>query len=96
MQICTKFTNFGNLYFCILQYFATKFFKKLDKISCIYNPDYAFKTTFISDDSTGVHSLYRTFRGREVMFHVSTMLPWTSNNRQQVLRPLPFLERGVR
>ena len=43
-------------------------------------------TPFISDDSTGVYSLYRTFRGREVMFHVSTMLPWTSNNRQQVFR----------
>lgn len=38
------------------------------------------------NDSTGVYSLYRKFCGREVMFHVSTMLPWTPNNRQQLLR----------
>ncbi|KAI1229607.1 Signal-induced proliferation-associated 1-like protein 3, partial [Lamprotornis superbus] len=39
-------------------------------------------------DSTGTHSLYTTYQDYEIMFHVSTMLPYTPNNRQQV-RPEP-------
>lgn len=35
-------------------------------------------------DSTGTHSLYTTYQGYEVMFHVSTMLPYMPNNPQQV------------
>ncbi|CAG05194.1 unnamed protein product, partial [Tetraodon nigroviridis] len=34
-------------------------------------------------DSTGTHSLYTTYKDYELMFHVSTMLPYTPNNRQQ-------------
>ncbi|XP_034148474.1 signal-induced proliferation-associated 1-like protein 3 isoform X1 [Esox lucius] len=37
-------------------------------------------------DSTGSHSLYTTYQGYEVMFHVSTMLPYMPNNPQQLLR----------
>uniref|UniRef100_A0A8C9YX55 Signal induced proliferation associated 1 like 2 n=1 Tax=Sander lucioperca TaxID=283035 RepID=A0A8C9YX55_SANLU len=37
-------------------------------------------------DSTGTHSLYTTYKDYELMFHVSTMLPHTPNNRQQLLR----------
>lgn len=37
-------------------------------------------------DSTGTHSVYATYQDCEVMFHVSTMLPFTPNNRQQLLR----------
>ncbi|XP_060614311.2 signal-induced proliferation-associated protein 1 [Anolis sagrei] len=37
-------------------------------------------------DSTGSHSLYTTYQDYEIMFHVSTMLPYTPNNRQQLLR----------
>ncbi|XP_045488603.1 signal-induced proliferation-associated 1-like protein 2 [Pieris rapae] len=37
-------------------------------------------------DSTGLYSVYTTYQGCEIMFHVSTMLPYTSNNRQQLLR----------
>lgn len=37
-------------------------------------------------DSTGTHSVYATYTNCEVMFHVSTMLPFTPNNRQQLLR----------
>ncbi|XP_078097923.1 signal-induced proliferation-associated 1-like protein 3 [Mustelus asterias] len=36
--------------------------------------------------STGTHSLYTTYQDYEIMFHVSTMLPYTPNNRQQLLR----------
>ncbi|CAO1370051.1 unnamed protein product [Diamesa tonsa] len=37
-------------------------------------------------DSTGTHSVYATYQDCEVMFHVSTMLPFTPNNHQQLLR----------
>ncbi|XP_043107963.1 signal-induced proliferation-associated 1-like protein 2 [Puntigrus tetrazona] len=37
-------------------------------------------------DSTGTHSLYTAYKDFELMFHVSTMLPYTPNNRQQLLR----------
>jgi signal-induced proliferation-associated 1 like protein 1 len=37
-------------------------------------------------DSTGTHSVYATYQDCEIMFHVSTMLPFTPNNRQQLLR----------
>lgn len=37
-------------------------------------------------DSTGTHSVYTTFQDCEIMFHVSSMLPFTPNNRQQLLR----------
>jgi len=38
------------------------------------------------NDSTGSYSLYSKFQNREIMFHVSTLLPWTPNNKQQLLR----------
>ncbi|XP_061072885.1 signal-induced proliferation-associated 1-like protein 3 [Conger conger] len=37
-------------------------------------------------DSTGTHSLYTTYQNYEVMFHVSTMLPYMPSNPQQLLR----------
>ncbi|XP_005093746.1 signal-induced proliferation-associated 1-like protein 1 [Aplysia californica] len=37
-------------------------------------------------DTTGTHSYYTTFNNNEIMFHVSTMLPYTPNNKQQLLR----------
>ncbi|XP_071832960.1 uncharacterized protein [Apostichopus japonicus] len=37
-------------------------------------------------DSTGPHSIYAVYQGNEIMFHVSTMLPYTPNNRQQLPR----------
>ncbi|XP_068934622.1 signal-induced proliferation-associated 1-like protein 3 [Petaurus breviceps papuanus] len=40
----------------------------------------------VKTDSTGTHSLYTTYQEYELMFHVSTMLPYTPNNRQQLLR----------
>lgn len=38
--------------------------------------------------STGTHSLYTTYQDHEIMFHVSTMLPYTPNNQQQVCEGL--------
>ncbi|KAM4722367.1 signal-induced proliferation-associated protein 1 [Rhinophrynus dorsalis] len=37
-------------------------------------------------DSTGTHSLYTRYQDYEIMFHVSTMLPYTASNIQQLLR----------
>ncbi|KRT83628.1 hypothetical protein AMK59_3825, partial [Oryctes borbonicus] len=37
-------------------------------------------------DSTGIYSIYSQYQECEIMFHVSTMLPFTPNNRQQLLR----------
>eukprot|EP01104_Vermistella_antarctica_P010197 TRINITY_DN269_c0_g1_i1.p1 TRINITY_DN269_c0_g1~~TRINITY_DN269_c0_g1_i1.p1 ORF type:complete len:902 (+),score=224.96 TRINITY_DN269_c0_g1_i1:1435-4140(+) len=37
-------------------------------------------------DSTGIRSLYATHQGLEIMFHVSTMLPYTPGCEQQVSR----------
>lgn len=37
-------------------------------------------------DSTGTHSIYTTFNNYEIMFHVSTLLPFTPSNKQQLLR----------
>ena len=35
-------------------------------------------------DQTGSHSVYTTFEEHEIMFHVSTMLPHSKEDRQQV------------
>ncbi|XP_076314226.1 signal-induced proliferation-associated 1-like protein 1 isoform X2 [Tachypleus tridentatus] len=37
-------------------------------------------------DASGLYSIYSSYQNREIMFHVSTMLPYTPNNKQQVLR----------
>ena len=33
---------------------------------------------------TGLESLYSQYHGRNIMFHVSTMLPYTEGDNQQV------------
>ncbi|XP_051022188.1 GTPase-activating Rap/Ran-GAP domain-like protein 3 isoform X2 [Acomys russatus] len=38
------------------------------------------------NNTTGIHSVYTVYQGHEVMFHVSTMLPYSKENRQQVER----------
>ena len=37
-----------------------------------------------ADDTTGLHSVYTVYQGHEIMFHVSTMLPYSKENKQQV------------
>ncbi|XP_069798841.1 GTPase-activating Rap/Ran-GAP domain-like protein 3 [Dendropsophus ebraccatus] len=41
---------------------------------------------FSNDDTTGTHSVYTVYQGHEIMFHVSTMLPYSRENKQQVER----------
>uniref|UniRef100_A0A803SUM1 GTPase activating Rap/RanGAP domain like 3 n=1 Tax=Anolis carolinensis TaxID=28377 RepID=A0A803SUM1_ANOCA len=38
------------------------------------------------NDTTGLHSMYTVYQGHEIMFHVSTMLPYSKENKQQVER----------
>ncbi|CAH8494706.1 unnamed protein product [Dicrocoelium dendriticum] len=37
-------------------------------------------------DTTGSYSVYTVYEGHEIMFHVSTMLPFSSEHRQQIER----------
>ncbi|CAJ0568484.1 unnamed protein product, partial [Mesorhabditis spiculigera] len=37
-------------------------------------------------DTTGTHSVYAEYESHELMFHVSTLLPYTPSNRQQLAR----------
>ncbi|KAF3849304.1 hypothetical protein F7725_015801 [Dissostichus mawsoni] len=39
-----------------------------------------------ADDTTGMNSIYTVYQGHELMFHVSTMLPYSKENKQQVER----------
>ncbi|XP_050570480.1 GTPase-activating Rap/Ran-GAP domain-like protein 3 isoform X32 [Cygnus atratus] len=38
------------------------------------------------NDTTGTCSIYTVYQGHEIMFHVSTMLPYSRENKQQVER----------
>nr|XP_033818039.1 GTPase-activating Rap/Ran-GAP domain-like protein 3 isoform X2 [Geotrypetes seraphini] len=38
------------------------------------------------NETTGIHSVYTVYQGHEIMFHVSTMLPYSKENKQQVER----------
>uniref|UniRef100_A0A8D0HJC1 GTPase-activating Rap/Ran-GAP domain-like protein 3 n=1 Tax=Sphenodon punctatus TaxID=8508 RepID=A0A8D0HJC1_SPHPU len=38
------------------------------------------------NDTTGLCSVYTLYQGHEIMFHVSTMLPYSKENKQQVER----------
>ncbi|XP_013862053.1 GTPase-activating Rap/Ran-GAP domain-like protein 3 isoform X5 [Austrofundulus limnaeus] len=38
------------------------------------------------NDTTGIESIYTVYQGHELMFHVSTMLPYSKDNKQQVER----------
>nr|XP_032638179.1 GTPase-activating Rap/Ran-GAP domain-like protein 3 [Chelonoidis abingdonii] len=38
------------------------------------------------NDTTGIYSIYTVYQGHEIMFHVSTMLPYSKENKQQVER----------
>lgn len=44
----------------------------------------------LADDTTGIFSIYTVFQGHEIMFHVSTMLPYSRENKQQVRGSLFF------
>ncbi|XP_063235164.1 GTPase-activating Rap/Ran-GAP domain-like protein 3 isoform X1 [Bacillus rossius redtenbacheri] len=40
----------------------------------------------VKGDMTGKYSIYTIYEGHEIMFHVSTLLPYSKDNRQQVER----------
>uniref|UniRef100_A0A0N5D913 Rap-GAP domain-containing protein n=1 Tax=Thelazia callipaeda TaxID=103827 RepID=A0A0N5D913_THECL len=40
----------------------------------------------VRGDTTGTHSIYAEYQAHEIMFHVSTLLPFTPSNKQQLAR----------
>lgn len=40
----------------------------------------------IQNGHTGDTAVYEVYKGREIMFHVSTLLPYTDNDPQQLQR----------
>ncbi|XP_071495920.1 GTPase-activating Rap/Ran-GAP domain-like protein 3 isoform X1 [Diadema antillarum] len=40
----------------------------------------------VKNNTTGTESVYTMYEGHEIMFHVSTLLPYSKDNRQQVER----------
>ncbi len=44
-----------------------------------------------SADTTGTESVYTVYEGHEIMFHISTMLPYSQDNKQQVSTFLTIL-----
>lgn len=59
-----------------------------DLMGCIYISVASNENTlllpFPADDTTGIKSIYTVYQGHELMFHVSTMLPYSKENKQQV------------
>ncbi|EAL71593.1 hypothetical protein DDB_G0271806 [Dictyostelium discoideum AX4] len=56
-----------------------------DKIELVGWPHYSAGLD-VKFNSTGTHSLYTDYHGNEVMFHVSTMLPFSTTDYQQIER----------
>jgi len=46
----------------------------------------------VSHGQTGSQSVYTVFRGQELMFHISTKLPFTEGDMQQVLLIIIMIE----
>ncbi|MCP9256952.1 hypothetical protein DINM_000134 [Dirofilaria immitis] len=40
----------------------------------------------VRGDTTGTHSIYVKYQAHEIMFHISTLLPFTPSNKQQLAR----------
>lgn len=73
-----------NIYSFCMPICLLKFPEKPTKSSCseFHTTNYAF--SFLLDDTTGINSIYTVYQGHELMFHVSTMLPYSKENKQQV------------
>lgn len=59
------------------------FFSKIPKFSICFHL-FLSHVTAPADDTTGIKSIYTVYQGHELMFHVSTMLPYSKENKQQV------------
>lgn len=46
--------------------------------------DFFLSFTLSAGDMTGKYSVYTLYEGHEIMFHVSTLLPFSRDNKQQV------------
>lgn len=63
-------------------------------MSILYLPTlydtYTVCLLLLAGDMTGRYSVYTIYEGHEIMFHVSTLLPYSKENRQQVSPPFVF------
>ncbi|KAJ8877990.1 hypothetical protein PR048_022453 [Dryococelus australis] len=50
----------------------------------------------VKGDMTGKYSIYTIYEGHEIMFHVSTLLPYSKDNRQQLKVPPELWEKLIR
>ncbi|XP_015903214.1 GTPase-activating Rap/Ran-GAP domain-like protein 3 isoform X3 [Parasteatoda tepidariorum] len=67
--------------------------KDFDKFVCLLGEKIRLKSwdkyrggLDVKGDMTGKYSAYTIYEGHEIMFHVSTLLPYSKDNRQQVER----------
>ncbi|KAG8189266.1 hypothetical protein JTE90_019027 [Oedothorax gibbosus] len=67
--------------------------KDFDKFVCLLGEKIRLKSwdkyrggLDVKGDMTGRYSAYTIYEGHEIMFHVSTLLPYSKDNRQQVER----------
>ncbi|VDL90836.1 unnamed protein product [Schistocephalus solidus] len=51
--------------------------------------------SFVIAETTGTESVYTIYEGHEVMFHVSTLLPLSTDNKQQVLNICVHCSRDI-
>jgi len=78
-------------YFLILLSVHQVLYSKTVHWFVIYMPvNYLYLLLLYAADSTGLESLYTQLGDYEIMFHVSTLLPFTPNNRQQVMEWFEF------
>ena len=57
---------------------------KSTHVTLFTNSKFGYLFSVYADNSTGKQSLYTVFQGHEIMFHVSTLLPYHAENKQQV------------
>ncbi len=58
--------------------------KNVDLLRAFERHKIIAKSALLSADTTGLESIYTVYEGHEIMFHVSTMLPYSKENKQQV------------
>ena len=48
-----------------------------------------------SGDMTGAYSVHTIYEGHEIMFHVSTLLPYSKDNKQQVWHSINVMRQMI-
>ena len=80
----SEWAHIGWIAILIVVVISEKFeIKRLFEYANVYS--LSLSCSFVpADDTTGMKSIYTVYQGHELMFHVSTMLPYSKENKQQV------------